>query len=823
MRISGVTLGCICLAIPSKDKGLIDEGIVQINFIVPKMDKMADGEDKQDKGSKNKRKLTHPSILPANFLSALIDFPRYELQNSQNSLNEFISSKLGSDWCREEEPEMHMHELVDWNDPIANQLEELLLSNLQVIFRGAVKQIVELGYNEKLAEMSILRKALYIEEGNPISNIANETLNVLTGKDDTNMDFIFENFQHLLHYTIVEMISILREVKPSLTVGEAMWLLLISDLNLALACVVSCGVCDGESSTCSSIPQSKSKVQSSLASGKLKHKAKDASLPITTVKSSGTSEPLAQECHSGCCSKRHKRKEIATLRQKLFHLEKTYRAYGKGGFISGKITSVGGLVVEKRLKPPSEISNQQMKCGSSNTISTKGICTNDVACHVSTNDVSVLPTGSSSGALPIKDTIFASPMVTANTSTPGNTPKPTLELSSSNIPKIIDYCVGIPSDEALGKHVPRDEKVGLILKLISRVQELQDELQSWNNWTNQKVMQVTDRLGTLRKEKQGVELIKKDKKNLEENATKRISEMENAVENNKRQIESTTSAILMLQAENSLVKKELDAAKLWIVKSMTSLQEALEREQMTLKQAQSWESQKKLLRDELEREKHKLSTLQQELNKEKNLQAQVESHYNLMQPYWTYIGTLNTQGRLAKERVAKEKLIAQATSIKKEREQLKAQMKSEEDMIRKKAASDLHKYVQDIAKLEKELGNLTLKFDSEKIAKLLRCVDKRNNRFSRTSKSTPNMKENRKSDMSQTMISNQDKFKAESLRREQECVMCLSEEMSVVFLPCAHQVVCSKCNELHEKQGMKDCPSCRTLIQRRIHARFVGH
>ena len=58
------------------------------------------------------------------------------------------------------------------------------------------------------------------------------------------------------------------------------------------------------------------------------------------------------------------------------------------------------------------------------------------------------------------------------------------------------------------------------------------------------------------------------------------------------------------------------------------------------------------------------------------------------------------------------------------------------------------------------------------------------------------------------------------VKREQECVMCLSEEMSVLFMPCAHQVVCKTCNELHEKQGMQDCPSCRSPIQQRIAVRF---
>lgn len=654
------------------NRELIVKRFVGFSVIVREMDKMADGEDRQDKGCKNKRKLAHPSILPASFPSSLIEFPRYELPVSQNGLNDLSSSQLWSQLFRDDEPEQYMHEVVDWNDPIASQLEELLLSNLQAIFHGALKQVVELGFDEKSVERSLSRKALYMEEGDPVSNIVRQTVNILKGKDDIITDFVFENFQHLLHYTMLEMISVIREVRPSLTVGEAMWVLLICDLNLPLACAVEDRLnvaYNGEKTVSSSCPQSKSEVRSSdiisncssqtsqkdlstnhqnqkseepkfgsfpnspnnqspHAPGGVKLKAENALLPITAEKSSGTSGVPAQECKSGSCSKRHNRKEIAVLRQKFLHMEKAYRACGKGSFKSGKIASVSGLVVEKRLKQPSETHNQQMKCDSSNMISTKGVCSADVACHVSISDTSALPAGGIFGTLPAKD-IMSTPMVNPNTSTPGNMSKPKSELSFSA--KILDYCAGIPFDEALGKYVPRDEKDGLILKLISRVQELQDELQGWNNWTNQKVMQVTNRLGklqvefkTLRKEKQDAELLKKDKKTVEENAMKRISEMENAMESTKRQIESAASATLALEAENSLLKEELDAAKLWVVKSMTSHQQALEREQMALKQAQSWESQNSLLRDELEREKNKLVNLQQELLKEKNFQAKVE-------------------------------------------------------------------------------------------------------------------------------------------------------------------------------------------------------
>ncbi|GFP89109.1 putative E3 ubiquitin-protein ligase rf4 [Phtheirospermum japonicum] len=46
--------------------------------------------------------------------------------------------------------------------------------------------------------------------------------------------------------------------------------------------------------------------------------------------------------------------------------------------------------------------------------------------------------------------------------------------------------------------------------------------------------------------------------------------------------------------------------------------------------------------------------------------------------------------------------------------------------------------------------------------------------------------------------------------------MCMTEEISVDFIPCAHLVLCGPCNILHEKQGMSVCPSCRATIDERV-------
>ena len=52
---------------------------------------------------------------------------------------------------------------------------------------------------------------------------------------------------------------------------------------------------------------------------------------------------------------------------------------------------------------------------------------------------------------------------------------------------------------------------------------------------------------------------------------------------------------------------------------------------------------------------------------------------------------------------------------------------------------------------------------------------------------------------------------------DRECMICMKEEVSVVFLPCAHQVLCLNCSENYGKKGRKaTCPCCRVHIEQRI-------
>ncbi|KAE8685504.1 hypothetical protein F3Y22_tig00111096pilonHSYRG00069 [Hibiscus syriacus] len=127
----------------------------------------------------------------------------------------------------------------------------------------------------------------------------------------------------------------------------------------------------------------------------------------------------------------------------------------------------------------------------------------------------------------------------------------------------------------------------------------------------------------------------------------------------------------------------------------------------------------------------------------------------------------------------------------------------------------MQKYGEEIKTLVAKLSELKTKLDSSKIAALRGGIGGGNIQCSSVNEV------NHIPSFSKRVVDIKDYSGSRSLKQERECVMCLSEEKLVVFLPCSHQVLCVKCNELHEKQRMIDCPACRTLIDCRICARFA--
>ncbi|XP_027165560.1 putative E3 ubiquitin-protein ligase RF298 isoform X2 [Coffea eugenioides] len=741
-------------------------------------------------------------------------------------------SEVGSSLHREEVEAYESDHNAQWNDLTESELQELVLSNLESNLKTAIKKIVAYGYSEKVATDAVSRSGQCFGTKDTVSNIVDSTLAYLRGGRhvDTLREYDFDNLMALEHYMLAESVCFLREVKPDFSTGDAMWFLLVSDMNISHACTmegdhpnnivsdlaslsltsdadasVSCShngpseatnmanpyghTFHSEAATVAGVSSLKSK-GSLVAHGLAPDKERPSSPAAAVEKTfslAGTS--VSEEKFVGSRKASGFTRRDYILRQKSLHLDKSSRTYGsKVSSRTGKLSGFGGLVLDKKLRPIAE--------------------------STGVNSRNIFKIGKAVGVEMPQDNLNHN--ISANVGFPSDTELSlSLPAKSSCGPMAADAEISnssyrvVPVDESLPHSVPEEKRDEMILKLVPRVRELQNQLQEWTEWANQKVMQAARRLSkdkaelkALRQEKDEVERLKKEKQNLEENTMKKLLEMENALCKASSQVERANATVRKLEVENAALRQEMEVAKSRAAETAANCEEVYRREKANMLKFQSREKQKGMIQEELAAEKSKYMQLKQKLEQAEDLRAQLEDRWR-------------------QEAKRKEELLAQASLLKKEREKIEVSLKTKEDSMKSKAENNLHKHKDDIQKLEKEISKLRLMTDSSKIAALKRGID--GNYASRLTDSTyaPMPKESHISYISKVVNDFQDYSGGGDVKRERECVMCLSEEMSVVFLPCAHQVVCRTCNELHEKQGMEDCPSCRSPIQQRICVRYA--
>ncbi|XP_071696941.1 putative E3 ubiquitin-protein ligase RF298 [Rutidosis leptorrhynchoides] len=766
----------------------------------------------KEKGSRNKRKFradpqpqtTIDSSVQNECLTYEFTAEKFENHGHLNSCDmcsfgheNADSIKLALGLSVDENGEYHD---VDWSDLTESQLEELLLANLDTMFKSAIKKLVTYGYKEEVVVKAVLMCSFCCGCKDIVSNIVENTLNILKNEQQVDQwrERQFDSLQQMEKYILSELVCVLREVRPFFSTGDAMWCLLITDMNVSQACaMIGDELCSSNDNSGQTQVKKEAPVMASIpclhnckSDAPVKADVPDAKPSSSSVldgfasqKSTQTSNGEEKPVGSKKINGNSKRDYI--LRQKSVDLEKRYRTYGlKRGSKSGKF---GGVMLDKKQKSVSECTGVGLK-NASLKIHDRN---NNGDSQTRFNSPSLISTETKSCIKPMIPPALSVTETELSLSLP-------VKRNSLSIPEVPNIRFSaMPYDaKSTGRWTLQDKKDETILKLVPRVDELQYQLQQWTEWANQKVMQAARRLGkdktelkTLKQEKEEVEKLKKEKKVLEDNTMKKLSEMENALKKASNQVARASGAMCRLEAENANLRFEMEAAKLRAAESAASCQEVAKREKKTLMQLQLWEKQKVVFQEELTAEKRKLSQLQDDLEQAKEQRDKLETN-------WKH------------EEKAKQDLINEACKIRIGRQESEVLAKSREDLTRLKADKNLQKYKDDIVKLEKEISLLRLVSDSSKIASLKRGVD-----GSYANKLTDNNKTQ--------LYYIPEMVTGNGVKRERECVMCLSEEMSVVFLPCAHQVVCTKCNELHEKQGMKECPSCRGIIQRRICVRYA--
>lgn len=755
----------------------------------------------REKGNRNKRKFrADPSFSDSNILipPPFTDCINYEFFSMEKA-SENPTAEQHSNFCdvcralscasKDELGLEEPHE-VDWSSPAENELEEIILNNLNEIFNEAIKTIVSYGYSEEVASNAVLNYGICYRCKYTVSNIVDNALLLLrTGRevDSSPRENTDEDLRMLARSVLADMVNFLRAVRPFFSAGDALWCLLLCDLNVSHAYAVDC---DGLSTT---VHEENSNGSNVVKLGP------DVSCSIPTSQNTPEVEiSVSRKTYHVGNSKRE-----PITRENVSHFE-DYRALRtKATLRANKNGGVDGVPMDEKVKAASDISSVGIKCSSSNPSKAVG---------------SDSPQVDGCLGLSLSHAVSSCPSLSMKTATgPASSAVANTDLSLSLLPSprsstgygtksdMHSSSAGLGSEKINGSLIPQDKKDELLLKLIPRARELEVQKQEWTEWAQHKVMQAAHRLSkdknelqNLRLEKEEVARLKKEKKILEENAKKKLIEMENALSKASNQIEEANITARRLDIENLELRKEMEAAQLRAEESAASCQEVSKREMKILKKFQSWDREKSSLQEEFMSEKRKLLQLQQQFKGAKE-------HLHLVETRWK------------QEHKANHEVLLQLNAERNERERIEAFGKSKESAMIIEAENDLQRFKDDIRRLERQLMQLRLATESSNNTSFGWGAD--------GSTYASRLITDGGANGGQTQ-SNTKLLDAEGgVERERECVMCLSEEMSVVFLPCAHQVVCTTCNELHERQGMKDCPSCRTTIQRRIEVRpaeFVG-
>ncbi|XVE81996.1 hypothetical protein DITRI_Ditri15bG0111600 [Diplodiscus trichospermus] len=756
----------------------------------------------QEKGSRNKREFR--ADPPGGVDQDHSDGLRLDL-----GLSSLVdSSDIRSSRPREE-LEADEFQDADWSDFTEAQLEELVLSNLDAIFKSAIKKTVACGYTEEIATKAVLRSGLCYGCKDTVSNIVDNTLAFLRSGQDSNpsIEHCFEDLQQLEKYILAEQVCVLREVRPFFSTGDAMWCLLICDMNVSHACAMdgdplSGFVGDGASNgsyfnsnqpqlktedktseldlqkPCKPVPCSYHSLPELPAMGinnttKSKNSLvlsgivsdKEGNFADKTFSAAGTSQSSTLEEKLVDSRKSHSTKREYILQQKSLHLEKNYKTYGSKGSSRAKLSGLEGLILDKKLNSVSDFAafnisaSFKMKGMGADAPQDNGSHNLSVNSESSSSATFCVDNGNNFSALPKTNV--------ATTSPPLNMPP--------DLPPIYNPPASSSADTELSLSLPTKSN-SIVLPPVSYSETANlsyagmpydKSLGQWVPLDKRDEMILKLFLGkdkaelkTLRDEKEEVEQLKKEKLSLEENTKKKLIEMDGALSKVSGQVERANAIVRRFEVENAALRQEMEAAKLRAAELAASCQEALEREKKTLMKFQSWEKQKTLFKEELMTEKRIVAQLLQELQQAKVLQEQLEARWR-------------------------------------QEEKLKDE------------------------KLEQEISRLRLKTDSSKIEALGKGINGSYVERFTDIKYDILQNESRTPFISEVVTDFQDLSRNGSVKCERECVMCLSEEMSVVFIPCAHQVVCTTCKELHEKQGMKDCPSCGSPIQQRIPVRYA--
>ncbi|TKY70717.1 MND1-interacting protein 1 [Spatholobus suberectus] len=608
-----------------------------------------------------------------------------------------------------------------------DQLEDIVLKNIEIIYNDIVSRLVALGHNEDVAVQAILHNGHCYGAMDMAANLMHNTLACLKKENLNKYEFkpAFSDLKKLGEYSLTCLVSLLQEVRRDLSRGDAMWCLLMSNFHVVKASAIQIPV----GNQCPSLTELENEGWGFGNEG-------------------GSGFPVNGLFYGTKMTIRLRRDIEFPKRLDLTPAMKSLLKRNVSMFAAGYRSNLKQLNSQKDLIFPGN------------------------------STVSKLDSSSVSG-----------------TAVLGEQPGDSHDLNdqddlNSVLSKLLDLNIDENLDFVAEDEKAEDEKDEVIVTLVQQIKDLEKQVKERKDWAQEKAIQAARKLSSdlielrmFKMEREENQKLKYGKDEaLEDPTMMRLSEMENALRKVSGQVDQANAAVRKLEAEKAEIKAELEASKLSASESVANCLQVAKREKKCLKKLLACEKQRAKIERDISDEKQKILEIQEELAqiKQRAIEAEV----------------------MRKEEVkAKEEALALIEEEQRSKEAAEANKKRNIKALRLKIEIDFQRRKDDLLRLEQEISSLKASARSttlptsesedaepqrETIAKLLQGLD--------------NVKD----------------FSGQEVNGNRECLICGKDEVSVIFLPCAHQVMCASCGKEYGRKGNAVCPCCRVPIKQRI-------
>ncbi|KAK8947846.1 MND1-interacting protein 1 [Platanthera guangdongensis] len=131
-----------------------------------------------------------------------------------------------------------------WGYCTEQQLEEIVIDNLDCIYKDAISRLISLGYDDTAVLRAVLCNGHCYGAMDAVSNIIQNALAYLNTEaaamaaDGDPPAGGFSDLRNLEEYSLAGMVCLLQQIRPDLSRGEAMWCLLMSGLHVSGASTI---------------------------------------------------------------------------------------------------------------------------------------------------------------------------------------------------------------------------------------------------------------------------------------------------------------------------------------------------------------------------------------------------------------------------------------------------------------------------------------------------------------------------------------------------------------------------------------------------------